>query len=281
MDTEQLADLTCSGCGHTGGVVRFSRREDVVIRGLTVGVTKVLRRCDACGEEFENSKDPDWRLAAYAQYRTAKGMVAPAAMRAWRERFGLKQSDVTALLGWGDVTLGRYENGSLATEAHDHALAGLMVPENLARALAARPETVPAERRAVAIRRLREGQSLLSPEDLRVIRVKYGLDEAAMATIIAVPETTWRAWESGDGTQTGPADAFLRVIAQRPDVVGDLLLSAGLLTGTSRDVLARLAADVDRMVSKETGMSVDDVHRVEEGYRRALPEAADRLGEAA
>lgn len=119
-------NLTCSGCGQTGSVVRFARQEDVTVRGLQFRVTKVLRRCRACAAEFENSQDADWRLDAYAQYRTAKGMVPPDKVRAWRERYGLKQADVTALLGWGEVTLGRYENGALASDAHDKALAALM-----------------------------------------------------------------------------------------------------------------------------------------------------------
>lgn len=281
MDGEVLPEVTCSGCGRTGKVVRFSREEEVAVRGLRFSVTKVLRRCEGCGGEFENSRDPDWRVDAYNQYRTAKGMVAPEAIRDWRDHYGLKQADVTGLLGWGEVTLGRYEKGSLASEAHNRALAELMKPERLAEALAAKPDAVPPERRAAALQRLREEKGLLPPEDLRVIRVKYRLDTTAMATLLSVSEATWEAWERGDGAPSGSAGAFLRVIARRPDVVRDLLSELGLLTGTSRDVLDRVEADTNQRVAAETGVPLDEVQRVEEGYRRALPEVAERMADAA
>ncbi|CAH2606190.1 Helix-turn-helix domain-containing protein (plasmid) [Rhodovastum atsumiense] len=72
MNETPLPDATCPACGALGGVVRFERREGEVVRGVVLEVTKTLRRCAACGEEFENSRDPDWRAGAYARLRADK-----------------------------------------------------------------------------------------------------------------------------------------------------------------------------------------------------------------
>jgi hypothetical protein len=63
--SEHLEDLSCGVCGHAGEIYRFHRRQSVDVRGIVVEVTKTLRRCDACGTEFQNSRDPDWRPEAY------------------------------------------------------------------------------------------------------------------------------------------------------------------------------------------------------------------------
>ena len=65
MADEALPTVKCSGCGKTGNVVRFTRDEVVVIRGVSLNVTKVLRRCGACGGEFESSEDVDHRIEAW------------------------------------------------------------------------------------------------------------------------------------------------------------------------------------------------------------------------
>jgi putative zinc finger/helix-turn-helix YgiT family protein len=257
MTDEMLPDVVCSGCGQAGGVSRFSRNEDVVVRGLSVSVTKVLRRCANCEAEFENSSDPDWRTDAYSQYRAVKGMVQPEVIKEWRERYGLRQSEVTALLGWGEVTLGRYEKGALASDAHDRALAELMAAHRLASAIAVKPDALSSGRRHALLDRLRHDDGLLSPEDLRVVRTKYGLTADVVSTVLSIPTSTWCSWENGEDLQTQVADKFLRVLARRPDVLRDLLSAAGLLVEASQRVFEQIEAEIDKQVAVETGLSAD------------------------
>lgn len=126
MSPERLHGVTCGGCGEAGRVFRLARAEQVGIRELSFVVNRVLRRCDACGGEFESSRDPDWRTEAYARYRAAKGMVTPEALRAWREGQGLSAGELAGILGWRELTVLRYEAGSLQTADHDAALVILM-----------------------------------------------------------------------------------------------------------------------------------------------------------
>lgn len=147
MTTELLPHDACPACGQVGEVTRITRRETMPVRDLAVEVTRVSRSCGHCGAEFESTADPDWKKEAYAAYRAAKGMPSPEDIRAWRATYGLTQPEVTRLLGWGEVTLGRYENGSLQSEGNNKSLVDLMKPANLVQALENDPDAVPAAKR--------------------------------------------------------------------------------------------------------------------------------------
>lgn len=147
MSTELLPRDACPACGQVGRVTRISRRETMPVRDLAVEVTRVSRSCGHCDAEFESTADPDWKKEAYAAYRTAKGMPSPEDIRAWRATYGLTQPEVTRLLGWGEVTLGRYENGSLQSDAHNKSLVQLMDPANLVQALENDPDAMPEAKR--------------------------------------------------------------------------------------------------------------------------------------
>jgi len=127
-----------------------------MIRGVPVEVDCVIRRCTACGEEFDYTGDPGWRKEAFRKYRLAVGYLQPEQIRAWREGIGLTQGEVIKLLGWGEVTLGRYENGALQTAAHEQQLRALMSPTKLLDRLRSNPEAVSATKRYRLIDRLRQ-----------------------------------------------------------------------------------------------------------------------------
>jgi putative zinc finger/helix-turn-helix YgiT family protein len=287
---ECLKDVPCPECGQTGQVHRISRHETVSVRGLEFEVEKVLRRCNACAAEFENTKDADWRIEAYAAYRAAKGMVSPESIRAWRKEYDLKQAEVTALLGWGEVTLGRYENGSLQTEAHDKQLSDLMDPGNLARAVASTPGALSEERRAAILLRIRERQELLAPREVRIIRLKYGLSEADMEHLLALPEATFGRWERGEEIQGKAADTLLREMAEQPEIVRSLLGKSGVDNAVAQGVLHRIDENVERLVAEAIrrqfgsldGVDIDKlVHVATAEFRRAQSEVVTKIGAAA
>jgi transcriptional regulator with XRE-family HTH domain len=58
-------------------------------------------------------------------------MVYPAQIVAFRKKYDLTQKELSELLGFGGITLSRYENGALQDEAHDQLLHFVMQPTNL------------------------------------------------------------------------------------------------------------------------------------------------------
>lgn len=221
MIDERLPELTCSCCGEAGNVVRFQRVEQVDVRGFAVTVTKTLRRCEACHEEFENSHDPDWRVEAYDAFRRAKGWVTSDTLRTWRSELTLSQPDVTRLLGWGDVTLGRYERGSLQSEAHNAQLSQLMAEGGISRALAERPDALSAAKKAELAQKL----GLPSASEIRAAREKRGLS-IIEATALVDAGDSWAGWEEGSSFPDARASRLIRLIGERPEAVA-MLREAG------------------------------------------------------
>lgn len=169
MSTEYIPNAVCPVCGAADKVVRLTRPEIVHVRDIDVRVNRVLRKCEVCNAEFENSRDYDWKRDAYAAYRKEKNYHTPDQVKSWRARFGLTQAEVSQLLGWGEATLGRYENGALPTDAQHRQLSALMRPAGLAQALEESPGAIPEQKHLEimdklrpALARLRALQTLMS-----------------------------------------------------------------------------------------------------------------------
>lgn len=70
--------------------------------------------------EFEIGKLTNENLLnARNAYRIKKGLLTSDEIVAIRETYGLSQADLARLLGWGDVTISRYESKAIQDEAYD------------------------------------------------------------------------------------------------------------------------------------------------------------------
>ncbi len=97
-------------------------------------------------------------------------------------------------------------------------------------------------------RALREAEGLLAPDALRRIRRSFGLTQAEMERLLATGPKTWVRWERGTVVQSRIADQFIRQLAQRPDLVGDLLQRADVQNPRARAILDAIGARVvDRL----------------------------------
>jgi putative zinc finger/helix-turn-helix YgiT family protein len=116
--------------------------------------------CSGCGETFEEpAKAQDATESAYREYRRRNGMMQPEEIRHLRKLYDLTQRELARLLGWGLVTLSRYENGALQDAAHDKTLRLMSEPHNLMRLLELEPEALHDEKREKMIEQFRDSQS--------------------------------------------------------------------------------------------------------------------------
>lgn len=121
----------CPNCEKETKLEHVCAKEVVEVRGEPIEVDSEYFKCMECGEEFENTRGPDSLALAYEKYRHTHEMLQPSQIREHRKRYGLTQKELSCLLGWGDVTLSRYENGALHSEAHEKILRLAMEPHNL------------------------------------------------------------------------------------------------------------------------------------------------------
>ncbi len=120
----------CPNCDEVRDVREERRKESYSVRGETVEVDAHVVVCTVCGRTISDpARDEQVLRTVYAAYRERHGLLKPEEIRALRERYGLSQRSLARLLGWGMITIQRYEQGALQDEAHDQVLRGLRDPQ--------------------------------------------------------------------------------------------------------------------------------------------------------
>lgn len=139
----------------------IEREETYPVRGEDVTVDAQVAVCRVCANDIGMAELDDPALqAAFGVYRARHDLLQPERIRAIRSKYGLGQKAFARLLGWGDVTLARYESGSLQSESHDSVLRLAEKPANVRTLLARNGDKLSTEQRAALEARLAE----LSPE---------------------------------------------------------------------------------------------------------------------
>ncbi len=59
---------------------------------------------------------------------------------------------------------------------------------------------------------------LLMPDEIREIRMKAGLTQQEIATILGVGEKTYTRWEAGRSLQSKSSDTLIRLFSKNPDM---------------------------------------------------------------
>jgi putative zinc finger/helix-turn-helix YgiT family protein len=75
---------------------------------------------------------------------------------------------------------------------------------------------------------VRRQHRFLMPDEIRAIRLSYGLTQAGLEQLIGSGEKTVTRWEKGSVAQTATADTLLRVLRDHPDVVAKLAEERGV-----------------------------------------------------
>ena len=145
----------CPNCEKETELELVRAREVVEVRGEPIEVDAEFMKCTECGVDFENTRGPDALALAYQEYRHRHDMLQPEQIREHRKRYGLTQKELSQLLGWGGVTLSRYENGALHSEAHEKILRLAMEPHNLMTLIEGAPNALPGDKRERLLGELR------------------------------------------------------------------------------------------------------------------------------
>ena len=104
----------------TGGKVReVFKQETMSFRGENYLVHSKYYVCEDTGQEFTTTEQDDSTLNdLYAQYRIKHGIPFPDEIASIRKRYGLNQSQIGKLLGFGVNQWARYEGGQVPSESN-------------------------------------------------------------------------------------------------------------------------------------------------------------------
>jgi len=113
----------CPVCDKEQEMVIIEKQETYPVKGLDIKVRAHVCTCAVCHEEvWDPDMDDDNLRTAYNEYRKIKGLLTPEEIRAIRQRYGVSQTTFAKVLGLGEKTIARYENGSLQDEAQNNLI---------------------------------------------------------------------------------------------------------------------------------------------------------------
>ena len=126
--------FVCETCGPVRTTRIEKRTETYPVKGEDTTVLANVRVCGRCGKGvYDRALDSENLQTAYDLYRLNHHIISPAEIRSMRESYGLSQRSLGALLGWGEVTIHRYESGNLPDDAHSQVLRFIQDPFNMER----------------------------------------------------------------------------------------------------------------------------------------------------
>ena len=113
----------CPCCMEEHEVKTVVVREHNVFKGAEVDYDAEYIYCDQADETYaEESQISANDIAMKNAYRVATGLLTSDQIADIRARYGISQSDLCQLLGWGAKTITRYESHQVQDIAHDTIL---------------------------------------------------------------------------------------------------------------------------------------------------------------
>ena len=124
MLTESTIQAFCPQCENERSIALVSKSETLPVLGEPTEYTATVYRCEICGTEFAPTDLEERNFkAAYDTYRRRHKLLLPEEIRSVRETYGLSQRTFSKFLGWGEITIHRYEAGAIQDVAHNETLA--------------------------------------------------------------------------------------------------------------------------------------------------------------
>jgi len=135
----------CPNCEEYTEATLAVEKEIYNVRGEPIEIEAEVAICQKCGEKiFDEERDSRNLEKAYSQYRENHNLLSPDEIRKIREKYGLSQRALSRLLGWGEITIHRYENGAVQDNVHNSLLHFMEEPETMQKFLEANRNKLPS-----------------------------------------------------------------------------------------------------------------------------------------
>lgn len=117
----------CPICDKVHKIEERKAIAQAIVKGEVVDYEEIYFLCPISDVDGENTFVPaglmdENLLRARDAYRVKKGLLTSKEIAAIRNYYGLTQSDLAALLGWGEVTVTRYESKAIQDQTYDEIL---------------------------------------------------------------------------------------------------------------------------------------------------------------
>lgn len=123
MKIVNTKNCLCTCCMEEHDVKEVRVLEKMNYKNLQVEYEATYFYCELADEFYANEEQIHANdVALKDAYRVAKGLLTTKEIIAIREKYGISQSDLCSLLGWGGKTITRYESSQVQDKAHDTIL---------------------------------------------------------------------------------------------------------------------------------------------------------------
>ena len=113
----------CCECQSLCNTTIIDKKQTLTIKGREITLMAPVRECTTCGEEIlDEEMDMATLRRFYNEYRKLENLLLPDEIRAIRQKYNLSQSSFAKLLGFGEKTISRYENGAIQDVCHDNMI---------------------------------------------------------------------------------------------------------------------------------------------------------------
>ncbi len=126
----------CTSCKDEVDARVEERIETFEVRGDKIKVNSHIAMCPQCGETLvdEVLESLNFDLV-YQAYKEQHNLLSSSEIVEMRQKYGLSQRSLSKLLGWGEVTIHRYESGAIQDNAHETVLRLIAEPQNMRQVL--------------------------------------------------------------------------------------------------------------------------------------------------
>lgn len=127
-----LKKMFCHNCNREVEIDTFEEKRKYTVKECEYEILDTITVCKNCKEEIFN-KDKDSKILKEINnmYRKDHNLLLPEEIKRIRETYGLTQREFSKLLGFGDVTISRYENGAIQDKANNNLIVLCEKPGNV------------------------------------------------------------------------------------------------------------------------------------------------------
>ena len=123
----EIIERDCPFCNIVHKIEKRQRIGKMLVKNEPVEFNEIYYYCPLCSEDEENEFVPanvmDQNiLSAKDAYRLKKGMLTSYDIARIRNSYGLSQKDFSLLLGFGEITITRYETKDIQDEPYNHMI---------------------------------------------------------------------------------------------------------------------------------------------------------------
>lgn len=127
-----MSKFYCYNCDDLVPTHIIDREETYPVKGDPTSIIAKVRICDICGGDCSDTEiDDQTLLKAYDKYRVKHKIISRREIKALLKKYDISQRSLAALLGWGEITIHRYEKGNIPDEAHNLILKFIDDPVNM------------------------------------------------------------------------------------------------------------------------------------------------------